>query len=126
MSEDESIAEATSDTDTGWPPDRLAALRGDRRQRWAALAVLAGLGLALAWVHWAGLLVAGVLVGVVSRSTPRAVAAGLSIGVAAVALTVLLDPAMGVAELLALRPPVYVTLAGGLLPVWGSLVRALG
>jgi hypothetical protein len=77
-------------------------------------------------VHWAGLLVAGALVGVVSASVPRALAAGVAVGGSAVALTVVLAPTMGVAELLALRPPVYVTVGGGLLPAWGALVRALG
>ena len=47
--------------------------------------VLLGVGavvasLALAWVHWLGLLVGGVAVGLLASSWPRALAAGLGFG----------------------------------------------
>ncbi len=114
-------------SERAWPPAAVAAVRADRPRRWTALAAAAAVGLAVAWVHWAGLLVAGALVGVVSATTPRAVAAGLAVGVAAVAGTVLASPAMSAVEFLALTPPVFVTVVGGLaLPAWGSLVRLFG
>jgi hypothetical protein len=106
-------------------PAALAALRADPRRRAVALAAALVVGLALAWVHWLGLVVAGALVGVASRSLPRAVLWGLVVGVLALAVTVVGHP-MGVGEFLSLRPPVYVALAAGLVaPVWGSLVRGV-
>ncbi len=109
-----------------WPPTRLTVVRSDPRTRAAALAAAVVVGLAVAWLHWLGLVVAGALVGVVSRSPARAVAGGLVVGALAVGLTVLTHP-IGPAAFLAFRPPVYVTLGVGLAaPVWGSLVRLAG
>jgi hypothetical protein len=124
MSE-ESTAEERSDDDP-FRPAFLTTIRTEPRKRYAALVGLLVVGLAAAWVHWLGLFVAGALVGLVSRTVPRAVAAGLGVGVAALVLTVLASPTMGVGEFLALTPPAYVAIGSGLvLPVWGSLVRAV-
>jgi hypothetical protein len=124
MSE-ESTAEERSDDDP-LRPAFLTTIRTEPRKRYAALVGLLVVGLAAAWVHWLGLFVAGALVGLVSRTVPRAVAAGLGVGVAALVLTVLASPTMGVGEFLALTPPAYVAIGSGLvLPVWGSLVRAV-
>ncbi|MFB6071487.1 MAG: hypothetical protein ABEJ88_00805 [Halobacterium sp.] len=49
-----------------------------RRASVVAAAVLASL--ALAWVHWLGLLVGGVAVGLLARSWPRALAGGVGFG----------------------------------------------
>jgi hypothetical protein len=107
-------------------PDFLTVVRTDPRKRYVALAVAVVAGLAAAWVHWLGLVVAGALVGVVSRTLPRAVAAGLGVGVAGLALTVLASPAMGPGDFLALSPPSYVAVGAGLvLPAWGALIRGV-
>lgn len=134
MSEDGSgdpTTEATTDegifgADPAWTPTALAAIRETPRKRAAALLVAALVGLAAAWVHWLGLFVAGALVGVVSRTLPRAVVAGLGVGLLSVALAVVAAPTVGVGEFLSLRPPVYVAIASALLaPAWGSLVRGV-
>lgn len=104
----------------------LNDIRTDSRKRYAALLVAAVVGLAAAWLHWVGLFIAGALVGLVSRDLPRAVVAGLAVGLATVAVTVLANPSMGPGEFLALTPPVYVAIGAGLvLPAWGSLIRAV-
>lgn len=121
------VATATGDDRGGGPftPAALTALRRDPRMRAGALVVAVVVGLGVAWLHWLGLFVAGALVGLVARSVPRAVGWGLAVGVLAVALTVATHP-MNAADLLALRPPVYVTVAAGLAaPAWGSLVRGV-
>ena len=78
-----------------WVPNALTAVRADPRRRAVALVVAAAVGLAVAWVHWLGLFVAGALVGLVSRSVPRAVGWGLVVGVLALAGAVLTHPVMG-------------------------------
>ncbi len=105
---------------------RLAALRADGRRRTAALAVALVAGLALATVHWLGLVAAGALVGLTRRTLPRAAAAGVVVGLAALAGTVVTTPGLAPTELLRLAPASYVTLAAALLaPVWGSLARGV-
>lgn len=52
-----------------------------RRALLAAGAIVASL--ALAWVHWLGLLVGGIAVGLLSRSWPRALVSGVGFGVLA-------------------------------------------
>lgn len=109
--------------DPAWRPDHLTEIRTDPRKHAAALAVAILVGLAVAWVHWLGLFVAGALVGLVSPSVPRAVGWGFLVGGLAIVLTVVTSP-MGPAAFVAFRPPAYVTLAAGLLaPIWGSLAR---
>ena len=109
-----------------WVPNALTTVRADPRRRAVALVVAAVVGLAVAWVHWLGLFVAGALVGLVSRTVPRAVGWGLVVGVLALAGTVLTHPVMGPREFLALSPPAYVAVAAGLFaPAWGGLVRGV-
>lgn len=123
MSDEAAIGETQDDPIR---PAFLTTVRTEPRKRYAALAVAVVLGLGAAWVHWLGLLLAGALVGVVSRTVPRAVAAGLGVGVAALVLTVLASPTMGPGEFLALTPPAYVAISAGLvLPAWGSLIRGV-
>lgn len=110
----------------GWAPPALVAVREDRRRRWVALLLAAVAGVALAWVHWLGLFAAGALVGLVSRTLPRAVGAGLGVGVAVLAVHVLASPTMGPAEFWTLAPASYVTVAAALVaPAWGALVRGV-
>lgn len=88
-----------------------------------ALAIL--IGVALAWVHWFGLVLAGALVGIVSPSLWRAIAAGFAVGlVVLVVFTLTLGDALG--PTLEMTPIVWVAVASALgLPVLGSLVRGL-
>ena len=104
----------------------LATLREGGSPHLLALGVAVAVGLALAWVHWLGLFAAGALVGLVSRDLPRAVVAGLVVGVLVLLANLLVVPAMDPSEFLGLAPASYVTLAAALVaPVWGSLVRAV-
>lgn len=114
-------------TDTGpWTPRPLIALRARRNQRLAALVAAGLLGLLAVSVHWLGLVVAGALVGLVSRTLPRAVLAGLGFGLLVLGVHVLASPVMGAGEFVALTPPSYVTIAASLVgPVWGSLLRGV-
>jgi len=105
---------------------RLAAVRDDPTRRWVALALAAVVGLAAAWVHWFGLVLGGALVGLVSSRLRWAVVAGLGFGALVLVTFVVASPALSPGELLALRPPVYVTVGAGLgLPLLGSLVRGV-
>jgi NAD(P)-dependent dehydrogenase (short-subunit alcohol dehydrogenase family) len=109
-----------------WTPAALSALRADPRRRAVALVVGAAVGLGLAWVHWLGLFAAGALVGLVSRTLPRAIVAGVAVGVVVLLATVLAAPAMSAGEFLSLSPPAYVAVAAGIVaPAWGSLVRGV-
>lgn len=103
---------------------RMAALRSDESRRRRAFAVAVLGGLALAWVHWIGLVVAGALVGVTRRRLIGALGAGLAFGALAVSMTVVVAPAMSAGEFLALTPINYATAILGLvLPAWGSMIR---
>lgn len=102
----------------------MAALRSDDRRRRGAFVGAVAAGLAAAWVHWAGLVVAGALIGVTRRRLLGALAAGLAFGVFAVGVTVVAAPAVTASGFVALAPLNYVTVALGLiLPSWGSLAR---
>ncbi|AFK18862.1 hypothetical protein E6P09_08750 [Haloferax mediterranei ATCC 33500] len=59
-----------------------------RRGRYAELALVVAtiIGLVAAFVHWAGLILGGVLVGILATSVRRAVPQGLTFGGVAVAL----------------------------------------
>ncbi|WP_202614566.1 hypothetical protein [Halostella litorea] len=105
---------------------RVAAFRADDRRRRIALVVALVAGVGVAWLHWLGLVFAGALVGLTRRSLPRALAAGVAVGVIVLATFVLLSPAMGAGELLALGQPAYVAVGSALaLPLLGSLTRGV-
>lgn len=73
----------------GEPPEaltRLYAVQRDPRGRRALTAVAFVVGLALATVHWGGLLVGGALVGLAQPTLGRALPAGLGFGIAALAV----------------------------------------
>ena len=109
-----------------WTPRWLVDLRTRPNRRRAALVAAALVGLLASSVHWLGLFVAGALVGLVSETLARAVAAGLAVGVLVLVVHVVGSPAMDVGEFLALVPATYVTLGAGLLaPAVGSLVRGV-
>lgn len=109
-----------------WTPRSLTDLRSRRNRRLAALVAAALLGLVAASVHWIGLFVAGALVGLASRTLPRALVGGLAVGVLVLVVHVLGSPVMDVGEFVDLAPAAYVTIGAGLLaPVWGSLVRGV-
>lgn len=110
----------------GWTPSALATLRGQATRRRALLVVGLLVGIGLAWVHWLGLVVGGALVGLVSATVPRAVAAGFTLGVVVLVVQVLGSPTMGPVAFLTLTPLSLVSVATALLgPVWGSLARAV-
>lgn len=109
-----------------WTPAWLedARRRPNRRRSLLVAATLVGIG--LVWVHWLGLFAAGALVGLASRSPPRALLAGLVFGLLVLAIQVLASPVMGVGAFLGLQPVSYVTIALALVaPVWGSLARGV-
>ncbi|WP_162991556.1 hypothetical protein [Halostella salina] len=105
---------------------RMATFRADDRQRRIGLAVALVVGVGVAWLHWLGLVVAGALVGLTCRSLPRALAAGIGVGVVVLATFVLLSPTLAAGELLALGQPAYVAVGSALaLPLLGSLTRGV-
>lgn len=109
-----------------WTPEKLAAIRSRPNRRRAALVATALVGVGLAWFHWLGLFVAGALVGVVSRTVPRAVLAGIVVGALVLVVHVLASPVIAGPEFLALTPISYVSVAAAVIaPVWGSLFRAV-
>ena len=127
MSDGKSLEEAFGAGErTGRFANAIATVRISRRPRRVALVVAAAVGIGLAWIHWLGLIAAGALVGLVSRDLPRAVAAGVVVGVLVLFVQVLVSPGLGTAEFLALAPASTVAVAIGVLaPLWGSLVRAV-
>lgn len=107
-------------------PSWLTAVRANPRQRLVALAVAVAVGMALTWVHWLGLFVAGALVGLVSKSLPRAVLAGVVFGLLVLLVQVLVSPLMSAGEFVALAPASYVAIGASIVaPVWGSLIRGV-
>lgn len=103
----------------------LARVRSDPRTRAVALAVALALGVALASVHWLGLVAAGATAALVAPTFRRGVAYALAAGVLAlVAFAVALGPAAALVP--AMRPVVYVTVGAALgLPLLGSLARGV-
>ncbi len=106
----------------------LAGLRDDRRRRLAATGVAVVLGLALASVHWSGLLLAGALVALPQRSLRGGVAAGVAMGVLVLlAFVARLALAGTLGAGLAMGQPTLLALGLGLaLPAFASLVRGVG
>ena len=106
---------------------RLSALQRDSRRRLLATGGALVVGVVLATVHWAGLLVGGALVGLSQPTLRRALAAGLGFGVVVLGVTaVRLALAGTLEEVLATWPVVGVGVAIALVagPV-GALARGL-
>lgn len=118
---------AGEDSSAGdWTPQLLRSVREDPHRRHAALVAAAMVGLALSWVHWLGLFVAGALVGLASESLAKALASGFAVGVLVLLVHVGASPVMSAGEFVGLVPASYVTLAAALVaPLWGSLVRGI-
>lgn len=107
------------------PGGRLQAVRSDPRRRTAALIAAALVGLVAASLHWSGLVLAGAVIGLVSRSLPRAVGAAVAFG-AAVLFVFALTLGDDLGRAVEMAPVVYVTAAAALgLPAVGSLVRGI-
>ncbi|WP_306438829.1 hypothetical protein [Natronococcus pandeyae] len=103
----------------------LERVRTEPRAHGVAVLVVVSIGLALAWLHWFGLVLAGALVGLISPTVWRALAGALGFGVIVLAAFAigLGDSAWRVLEM---SPIVYVTVASAIgLPVFGALIRAL-
>ncbi|WP_049970861.1 hypothetical protein [Haladaptatus cibarius] len=105
----------------------LAELRANPTHRLLAVGAGVVIGLALAWVHWLGLLVGGMLVSFPTKNWKRGVLAGLGFGVLSllVFLSLLafygsLTPALGMGQITVLL--VAIPLAAGTI---GGLARAL-
>lgn len=69
---------------TTGPRSRLYAAQRSPRERWALAVAATAVGLALATVHWGGLLAGGALVGLCWPTLRRALVAGFGFGAAAV------------------------------------------
>lgn len=79
QTETDAEAEAESDAESG----PLAAIRADEFRSWLATVVAIVVGLALASVHWFGLIVGGALVALPTASAWRGLGAGFGFGVLA-------------------------------------------
>ena len=107
------------------PGAALARIRSDPRSRTVALAVALAVGVALASVHWLGLVAAGAAAALVAPTFRRGLVYALAAGVLAlVAFAVALGPAAALVP--GMRPVVYVTVGAALgLPLLGSLARGV-
>ncbi len=107
------------------PRDGLHRVRTEPRPHALALVVAGLVGLALAWVHWLGLIAAGALVALVAPSFRRGVTYGAGIGLLVlVVFTISLGDAAG--RVPSMTPIVYVTVGSGLgLPLLGALIRGI-
>lgn len=112
---------------TGTLRTQAARIRTDPPVHWGAMLLAFVVGLALAHVHWVGLVVGGALVGLVTTSLVRALLGGLSFGL--VALTVWagrLWMAGALSNGLAMGQITLVAVAIVILaPVLGSLTRGI-
>lgn len=111
-----------SERDGGWV-NLLGRVRTEPRPRAVALFVALTAGIAVASIHWLGLVVAGALVGTLSRTRVRAAAYGLGVG-AIVLVATIVTLGSDAAVVLGMEPATYllVTSAVGL-PLVGSLAR---
>ena len=103
----------------------LDRVRTEPRLHAAALVAALAVGVALASVHWLGLIAAGALASLVAPTVRRGVGYALGAGVVCLAaFAVSLGPAAGAAS--ETVPAVYVTVGAGVgLPLFGSLARAV-
>ena len=122
------MSDAPSPNDAPAPDDSLPLLgrvRTEPRSHAVALVAALGVGVALATVHWLGLIAAGALASLVAPTVRRGAWYALLAGVAVLAaFAVSLGPAVGPAS--EMVPAVYVTVGAGVgLPLFGSLARAI-
>lgn len=107
--------------------DAVYALQRDPRRRWLVTAVVAVVGLALASVHWSGLLLGGALVGWCWPTLGRGILAGLAFGALVLVAFALVHLMAGTLDTALGMPPItYVTVAIPLvLGTLGGLSRGL-
>jgi hypothetical protein len=105
----------------------LDRIRTDPFVHWIALVVALLVGLALASVHWIGLVAGGALVGLVATTLKRALLAGLGFGVTVVFVWLGLLVFNGVlGKVLATGQFVWIAVAVGVVaPLLGSLLRGV-
>ncbi|OVE85909.1 hypothetical protein [Natronolimnobius baerhuensis] len=83
------------------------------------------IGLALAWVHWLGLVAGGAAVGLISPTRTRALAGALGFGLLVLGVFVL-SVGETPLDLLEMTPVVYATIGSAIgLPLLGSLISSL-
>lgn len=104
----------------------LERVRTEPRAHAVALVAVVAVGLAAAWLHWLGLALGGALVGLVSRTLPRAILGGVGFGVVVLVVFALsLGPATW--AVIGMAPVSYLVVASALgLPALGALVRGIG
>ncbi|MFC4543613.1 hypothetical protein ACFO5R_16935 [Halosolutus amylolyticus] len=109
----------------GTPANPLDRVRRESRIHAVALIAAVAIGLVAAWLHWAGLLLGGALVGLVAPTLRRAVLG--TIGFGALVLVVFAVSLGGsVGAVVGMVPVVYLVVAAAFgLPLFGSLVRGL-
>lgn len=107
--------------------DRLYAAQRTRRVRWGLAAVAAVVGVGLATLHWAGLLVGGALVGLSAPTFRRALVAGLGFAGLVLAVASVQFSVAGVLdEVLAMGQIVWVSVGTAVgLALVGASVRGL-
>ena len=100
-------------------------VRTEPRPHAVALVAALGVGVALASVHWLGLIAAGALASLAAPTVRRGALYALGAGVVALAaFAVALGSAAGAVP--GMRPVVYVAVGAGLaLPLFGSTARAV-
>ena len=119
------MSDAPESTAPSWSTSLRARVRTESRPHAVAVIAAIGIGVALASVHWLGLIVAGALASLPAPTVRRGAGYALLAGVVLlVAFAVPLGPAAGPAT--EMIPAVYVTVGAGLgLPLFGSLARAV-
>ncbi|WP_336325874.1 hypothetical protein [Halovenus sp. HT40] len=106
----------------------VGRVRTDPFVHWVAVLVATLAGLALASVHWIGLVAGGALVGVVAPNLKRALFAGLGFGITALLVWfgfLFVTGTLG--KVLATGQFVWIAVAVGVVaPLVGSLLRGVG
>lgn len=114
-----------SASDVSDPDSPLARIRTEPRIHVGSLAPAAAAGVAIASVHWIGLVAAGAAVAVVAPTLRRGALYAAGVGaLSLIVFTVSLGSAAALVP--GMRPVVYVTVASAFgLPLFGSLARGL-
>lgn len=107
------------------PDSPLVRIRTEPRIHAGSLGLAVALGIALASVHWLGLVAAGAAVSLVAPTLRRGALYAVGVGVLSL---VVFAVSLGSAAALVpgMRPIVYVTVASAIgLPLFGSLARGI-
>lgn len=114
-----------STSDVPGPDSPLARVRTEPRVHAGSLGLAVALGIALASIHWLGLVAAGAAVSIVAPTLRRGALYAVGVGVLSLAV---FGVSLGSAAALVpgMRPIVYVTVASAIgLPLFGSLARGI-